>query len=261
MSPMRVATMNVNGLRAAAKKGALEYLAAQDLDLIALQEVRTQPDQLPTLPAGYHARWHCGARAGYSGVGLLARTAPEHVSTGIGHPELDAEGRVLRARFGALDVVSVYVPSGTTGDERQEVKMGFLAHFQDWVAELLQEGREVLLLGDVNIAHRAIDLARPKQNVATSGFLPEERAWLDGFLGLGLHDVVREHVGEREGVYSWWTYRAGARQRNVGWRLDYQFATPGLAANVRDVAIPREPVFSDHAPVVVTYDASLGGNP
>lgn len=257
MGPMRVATMNVNGVRAAAKKGALGYLADQDLDLIALQEVRAQPEQLPELPAGYAARWHTGQRPGYSGVGLLARTPPEHVATGIGHPELDAEGRVLRARFGELDVVSVYVPSGTSGDERQEVKMDFLDAFRDWVAELLHEGRELLLMGDVNIAHRAIDLARPKQNQKTSGFLPEERAWLDGFLALGLHDVVREHLGESEGVYSWWTYRAGARRRNVGWRLDYQFATPALAATVRDVAIPREPVMSDHAPVIVTYDRPL----
>lgn len=255
---MRVGTMNVNGVRAAAKKGALAYLAARDLDLIALQEVRATPEQLPALPAGYVARWHTGDRAGYSGVGLLSRVTPEHVATGIGDAELDGEGRVLRARFGDLDVISVYVPSGTTGDERQAAKMRFLDRFRDWVAELLDEGRELLLVGDFNIAHRPIDLARPKQNETTSGFLPEERAWLDGFLALGLHDVVRERLGEQEGAYSWWTYRAGARGRNVGWRLDYHFATPRLAATARDVAIPREPVMSDHAPVIVAYDRSLG---
>lgn len=254
---MRAATMNVNGLRAAARKGALAFLAERDLDLLALQEVRVGTDRLPELPTGYHARWDLGERAGYAGVGLLSPVAPERVATGIGLPALDAEGRVLRARFDGLDVVSVYVPSGTTGEPRQTVKMAFLERFREWTRELLAEGRELLVLGDINIAHREIDLARPQQNRATSGFLPEERAWLTGFLELGLRDVVRDHLGEAEGVYSWWTFRAGARGRNVGWRLDYQLATPSLARTVRSVDIPREPVFSDHAPVIVTYDWEL----
>lgn len=251
---MRVATMNVNGLRAAAKKGVYPYLAERDLDLVTFQEVRAQPEQIPEPPEGYRAHWNAGERAGYSGVGVLTRLEPEAVEAGIGHDELDAEGRVLLLRFPAFDLVSVYVPSGTTGDERQAVKMAFLDAFQAWIRARLQAGRELLLTGDFNIAHTERDLARPKQNETTSGFLPEERAWLTEFLGLGLHDVVREQVGTDAEIYSWWTYRAGARQRNVGWRLDYQLATPGLAARARGAEIPREPVFSDHAPVIVRYD-------
>ena len=251
---MRVATMNVNGLRAAVKKGVLPYLAGRDLDVVTLQEVRAQPEQLPELPHGYVDHWNTGERAGYSGVGVLSRSQPAAVETGIGHVELDAEGRVLLLRYPAFDLVSVYVPSGTTGNERQAVKMSFLDAFGAWVRERLETGRELLLTGDFNIAHTERDLARPKQNQTTSGFLPEERAWLSGFLELGLHDVVREQVGPGTEIYSWWTYRAGARQRNIGWRLDYQLATPGLAARATSAEIPREPVFSDHAPVIVTYD-------
>lgn len=245
--------MNVNGLRAAVRKGLFAYLAGRDLDLIAFQEVRAQVEKLPELPDGFHAAWDLGDRAGYSGVGVLSRACPTETMRGIGRPGLDGEGRVLLARFPALDVVSVYVPSGTTGDVRQAVKMDFLAGFEEWVEGFLATGRELLLLGDVNIAHRAVDLARPKQNQKTSGFLPEEREWMTRFLGLGLRDVVREAVGDDTPIYSWWTFRAGARQKNVGWRLDYQLATPGLAATVCAVDIPREPVMSDHAPVIVEY--------
>ena len=255
---MRIATMNVNGIRAAVRKGLLDWLAEQDLDAIAFQEVRAQPNDVPEPIDGFHACWNCGGRAGYSGVGLFTRVAPEEVSLGIGHDDHDAEGRVLLARYPTFDLVSVYVPSGTTGDVRQAVKMDFLEVFGAWVRERLATGRELLLMGDVNIAHRELDLARPKQNQKTSGFLPEERAWLTEFLSLGLVDVVRDRVGPETAIYSWWTYRAGARQKNVGWRLDYHLATPGLAATARGVAIPREPVLSDHAPVIVDYAMALG---
>lgn len=250
---MRIATMNLNGLRAAVKKGALEYLAQRGIDVIALQEVRAQPEQIGGIPGGYEAYWHCGSRPGYSGVGVLARVPPACTVDRVGHEALDAEGRVLLARFDAFDLVSVYVPSGTTGGVRQAVKMEFLAAFHAWVRDRIARGREMLLVGDFNIAHAEIDLARPQQNHTTSGFLPEERAWLTDFLQLGLRDVVRERAGPDTAIYSWWTYRAGARQRNVGWRLDYHLATPGLAATARTADIPREPVFSDHAPVIVDY--------
>lgn len=254
---VRVATMNVNGIRAAASKGALEYLASRDLDLICLQEVRAQPEQLPDTPAGFEGYWDLGDRAGYSGVGILSRVAPLEVAAGLGVPAFDAEGRVLRLRFPALDVVSVYVPSGTTGEERQDFKMAFLASLEEFVRDLLASGRPLLLLGDLNIAHQEIDLARPQANRRTSGFLPQERAWLTELLELGLHDVVRERAGPESVVYSWWTYRAGARQKNVGWRLDYQLATPELAGRARTLEVPREPVLSDHAPVIVAYDVEL----
>ena len=255
---MRIATMNVNGLRAAVRKGALEWLAKQDLDAIAFQEVRARPEDIPDAIDGFHAYWNCGSRAGYSGVGLLTRAEPQEVSLGMGHDAHDAEGRLLLARYPSFDLVSVYVPSGTTGDARQAVKMDFLRALRSWVSARLAAGRDLLLMGDVNIAHREIDLARPKQNRKTSGFLPEERAWLTEFLELGLVDVVRERSGPETSIYSWWTYRAGARQKNVGWRLDYHLATPRLAATARAVEIPREPVFSDHAPVIVAYDMDLG---
>ena len=257
-SAMRIATMNVNGIRAATRKGLLGWLAGQDLDAIAFQEVRAGPDDVPDPMDGFHACWNCGTRAGYSGVGLFARVAPEEVSLEIGQHDHDAEGRVLLARYPGFDLVSVYVPSGTTGDVRQAVKMDFLTAFRAWVQERLASGRELLLMGDMNIAHREIDLARPTQNRKTSGFLPEERTWLTDFLALGLVDVVRARLGPDTAIYSWWTYRAGARQKNVGWRLDYHLATPGLAATARGVAIPREPVFSDHAPVIVDYAVTLG---
>lgn len=251
--------MNINGIRAAAKKGALQYLADRELDLICLQEVRAQADHIPALPEGYDGYWELGERAGYSGVGVLSRTPPLDVLPGLGVDPFDAEGRVLLLRFPALDVLNVYVPSGTTGDERQVFKMSFLAAFEQYVRSLLGHGRPLVLTGDVNIAHREIDLARPKANRKTSGFLPEERTWLTDVLGLGLHDVVRERAGSGASVYSWWTYRGAARQKNVGWRLDYQLATPDLAGRARSFEIPREPVLSDHAPVIVAYDVDLAG--
>lgn len=254
---MKVTTLNVNGIRACDRKGLCGFLEAEAPDVVCLQEVRALEHQLPALPDVYRALWHPAEKPGYSGVGLLTRVPPDRLEIGMGVARYDREGRVVRADLDGVTVVSVYVPSGTTGDARQAVKMRFLRAFKSYVKRLLgevrAEGRELLVAGDVNIAHRKIDLKNWRSNQTTSGFLPEERAWLDGLLRLGLRDAVREHVGPDTPVYSWWSMRSGARARNVGWRLDYQLVTPGLAARVAEVDVPREPVLSDHAPVTVRY--------
>lgn len=254
---MRVVTLNANGTRSACKKGLVEFLGDLAADIVCLQEVRAHETDIPAALAsldGYRAFWHCAQRKGYSGVGILSRREPDRVECGIGHPDHDAEGRVLRADFGPLSVLSVYVPSGTTGEERQAVKMRFLSVLLEHLTRLALEGRELIVAGDFNIAHRAIDLRNWRSNQKNSGFLPEERAWIDSLLAAGLVDTYRELVGPDARHYSWWSNRGGARQNDVGWRLDYQFATPATAARARDPRIAREPALSDHAPVTLDYD-------
>lgn len=254
---MRVVTLNANGARSACRKGLVGFLAAHDADVICLQEVRAHEADLPealAALAGYRSYWHCAERKGYSGVGLLARREPDRVECGIGHPEHDAEGRVLRADFGDLSVLSVYVPSGTSGEERQAAKMRFLGAILKRVVRLRDEGRELIVAGDFNIAHRRVDLRNWRSNQKSSGFLPEERAWVDALLAAGFVDAYRELVGPDAPHYSWWSNRGRARENDVGWRLDYQFATPDTAGRAREPRIAREPLLSDHAPVTLDYD-------
>lgn len=251
---MRVLTMNVNGLRSALRRGFADLVAELDPDVACLQEIRCLPHQVTGLPDGRAATWHPAERPGYSGVATLTRRAPDAVETGIGDPAFDAEGRLHRVELPEATIVNVYVPSGTTGDVRQAVKMRFLGELTLYLAALIARGREVLVCGDVNVAHREIDLKNWRSNRTTSGFLPEERAWFSSLLELGLRDVVRDLAGDDAPVYTWWSQRAGARERDVGWRIDYQLATPGLAGRARSFEVPRTPVLSDHAPVVVTYE-------
>ena len=246
-------SFNVNGIRAAHRKGFADLVARVKPDLICLQEAKAQPADIPSLP-GYRSTWHCAERKGYSGVGVLSLQPADRTIHGLGFEAYDSEGRVLRADFSRLSVLNVYVPSGSSRVERQAFKMRFLADFYDHVERLLTEGRELLVCGDLNVAHREVDLTNWRVNQKTSGFLPEERAWFGRLLELGLDDVVREHAGPEAPVYSWWSQRSGARARNVGWRLDYQLATPGLASRVAHAEIHKDPVLSDHAPVVVDYD-------
>ena len=251
---MRVWSWNVNGLRAVAGRNQLPWTQCPQAEVWCLQEVKARPDQLGTLaaPEGWHAEWHPAQRPGYSGVAMLSRQRPDEVITGLGDPAYDGEGRVLGMRFGELLVLSAYFPNSQEGGKRLAYKLGFCAALEGFVAGQRARGRELLLMGDYNIAHRAIDLARPKENEKNAGYLPEERAWLERWLGaLGYRDVFRERQGETPGLYTWWTAWGGARARNIGWRIDYGTLSPGLAARVADAAIHPAILGSDHCPVSI----------
>ena len=259
---MRVISLNLNGIRSAAKKGVYAWLASQDADVICLQELKAQvPDlSLEMLnPPGLHGYFHYAEKKGYSGVGLYSKQQPGQIIEGLGIPDIDAEGRYIEAVFGNLSVVSLYLPSGSSGEERQAAKFAFMERFLPRLEALAKSGRAFILCGDWNIAHREIDLKNWKGNRKNSGFLPEERAWMSHlFERIGLVDVYRrlypEHAGE---AYTWWSNRGQAWAKNVGWRIDYQIATPGIAAQARAASVYKEQRFSDHAPLIVDYDYTL----
>jgi len=259
---LRILSLNLNGIRSAASKGFFEWLATQHADIVCVQELKAQmPDLTSALrePAGFTGYFHAAEKKGYSGVGIYCRRAPDRVIEGFGNAEFDAEGRYLQADFGKLSVVSLYLPSGSSSDERQQAKFRFLEQFRPQLERLAQDarrdGREVVLCGDWNIAHREIDLKNWKSNQKNSGFLPEERAWLSSvFDELAWTDVHRRLLPEATGeAYTWWSNRGQAWAKNVGWRIDYQIATPGLAATARHVAVYKDQRFSDHAPLTVDY--------
>jgi exodeoxyribonuclease III len=251
---MLVMTLNLNGIRSAHTKGTFAWLERQNADIILLQEVRALEHQLPDLGLlGYRAFWNPAQKAGYSGVGILSKVAPKRVTAGINSSEFDLEGRVLRAEFENFDVVSAYIPSGSSGVDRQAAKMRFLAEFLAYLEGLRLAGRELIVGGDFNIAHRKVDLKNWRSNQNQSGFLPEDRAWVDSLLELGWIDTFRHLVGADAEHYSWWSARGNARANNVGWRLDYQFSTPKLAATASNPRIHTQDLFSDHAPVMLEY--------
>ena len=260
---LRILTLNLNGIRSAANKGFFEWLATQHADIVCVQELKAQlADLTPVLrePAGLTGFFHAAEKKGYSGVGIYSRQVPDRIIEGFGNAEFDAEGRYLQADFGKLSVVSLYLPSGSSSDERQQAKFRFLEQFRPQVERLAsdarRDGREILLCGDWNIAHRPIDLKNWKANQKNSGFLPEERAWLSAvFDELGWIDVHRRLLPDATGeAYTWWSNRGQAWAKNVGWRIDCQIATPGLAATARRVGVYKEQRFSDHAPVMVDYE-------
>ena len=259
---MRTITVNVNGIRAAARKGFFDWLARQHADFVCIQETKAQEHQLQKdavyYPHGYHCFYHdATSRKGYSGVALYSRRQPDRVIEGLGLPEFDPEGRYLEARFGNLSVVSLYLPSGSSGDHRQAAKMRFLEPFKQRLTEMAHSGRDYLICGDWNIAHQEIDLKNWRANRKNSGFLPEERAWMDDLFGpVGFVDAFRV-VDSRPEQYTWWSNRGRAWDNNVGWRIDYQVATPALAEKTRGAAIYKEQRFSDHAPLLMEYDYSL----
>ena len=260
---LRIITLNLNGIRSAARKGFFDWLQRQDADLVCLQELKAQAGVLPREclnPGGLFGYFHCAEKKGYSGVGLYSRRPPEQVIEGFGIPEFDAEGRYLEAVFGKLSVVSVYLPSGASSPERQAAKFRFLERFRPHLEQLRRSRREVLLCGDWNIAHREIDLKNWKGNLKNSGFLPEERAWMSEVFGTaGFVDVYRRLHPEAEGeAYTWWSNRGQARAKNVGWRIDYQIATPGLAKAALRAGVYKGQWFSDHAPLTVDYDFDAG---
>jgi exodeoxyribonuclease III len=254
---LRIITLNLNGIRSAVSKGLLEWLAAERADIVCMQEVKAQlPDLKAEIlnPKSYSGYFSCAEKKGYSGVGLYCRRQPDKITAGFGSKEFDAEGRYLRADFGKLSVISVYKPSGSSSDERQQAKFRFMKEFMPHLARLKASGREIVLCGDWNIAHKEIDLKNWRGNRKNSGFLPEERAWIgELFDKHGWVDVFRR-LNQQPEQYTWWSNRGQAWAKNVGWRIDYHIATPGIAAQARKAAIYKDQRFSDHAPLTVDYD-------
>ena len=257
---VRILTLNVNGIRAAARKGVFNWIRRQRADVICLQEIRAQKDQLEGgayRPRAYHCHYVDAERKGYSGVAILCRRRPGRVITALGWPEFDPEARFVEARFPNLSVVSLYVPSGTSGDSRQASKMEFLNRLEGQLRRWKRSRRQYLICGDFNIAHKPIDLKNWRANQKHSGFLPEEREWMDLlFDQIGFVDAFR-NVDPRPDRYTWWSNRGRAWEKNVGWRIDYQVATPGLGAAAKRARIYTKERFSDHAPLVMDYDWPL----
>jgi exodeoxyribonuclease III len=257
---MRVITLNVNGIRSAERRGLAHWLARGNRwDIVCLQEIKAAHTDIPRVlhaPRRAYAAFHPAERKGYSGVALYAAAAPRFV-TGFGSREFDAEGRYLEAHFAGLTVISLYLPSGSSGPHRQASKFRFLAEFLPHLAKLREQKSEIILCGDWNIAHKEIDLRNWRSNQKNSGFLPEEREWLTRvFDELGFVDVFRR-VDPRPDQYTWWSNRGQAWAKNVGWRIDYQIATPGIAATARAASIYTRRRFSDHAPLIIDYDYTL----
>jgi exodeoxyribonuclease-3 len=250
---MKIISYNVNGIRAALSKNFREWLQAENPDVLCLQETKAQPDQVDTMlfaEMGYTSYLHSAEKKGYSGVAILSKQAPDRVVVGMNNLIFDAEGRVIRADFGDLSIVCVYIPSGSSGDERQAFKMKFLAAFEPFILELRKTRPNLVVCGDYNICHKPIDINHPERQNGVSGFLPEERAWLDQFELAGMVDSFREFDKSAE-KYSWWSYRGGARFRNVGWRIDYHWVTESLRDKLKSAAILTDAIHSDHCPVSV----------
>jgi exodeoxyribonuclease-3 len=257
---IRLLSWNVNGLRAVVKKGFLEWLAAASPDILALQETRVRPEQLDEhlhRLDDYHTYWLAAEKKGYSGLGLLSKDEPREVSYGLGVPEFDSEGRVMTAEYPAFTLVNAYFPSGTRGLTRVDFKLAFNDTFLDYAERLRARGKPLIFCGDVNIAHKEIDLTYPKANEKTSGFLPVERAWLDKVVSMGYVDTFRYLYPDATERYSWWTSRAGARGKNIGWRIDYVIITPDLLPALKDAFILDDVTGSDHCPVGIELAGSL----
>ena len=248
---MRIFSWNVNGLRAVVKKGFFDWLESEAPDVVCLQEIKARTEDLDETilsPKGYHAFWNPAERKGYSGVAIFTKKKPVAVHLGMGIERFDCEGRILRVEFKDFDLFSVYFPNGTSGEERLQYKMEFYDAFLNHCEELRVQGRELVITGDVNTAHKPIDLKNPKANQKNSGFLPEERAWVDKFVEHGYVDSFRA-FNEAPDQYTWWSYRFNVRARNIGWRIDYFFVTEGLMKKVKDSFITPEVMGSDHCPI------------
>jgi exodeoxyribonuclease-3 len=253
---MKVLSYNVNGVRSAIGKGLLNYLNIEKPDVICLQEIKATPDQLDEslfdvmdYPYRY---WFPAQKKGYSGTAIISKTKPDNIQIGINNDLYDIEGRMIRADFGNVSIASLYMPSGSSGDERQDFKMKFLDYFGAYIESLLKENPRLVLSGDFNICHQAIDIHDPKGNAKSSGFLPEERAWFGEFLKLGFVDSFRE-INPSTQKYSWWSFRFNARKNNKGWRIDYNLLSNALIDNLVDASIDNNAIHSDHCPVIVEF--------
>jgi len=259
---MKIISANVNGIRAAAKKGFFDWLVKEKVDVLCIQETKAQAYQLEDElfhPKGYHVYFHDAVKKGYSGVAIYARKKPDKVICGLGKgfEDMDAEGRYIQADFGDLSVISLYLPSGSAKEERQLVKMSFMARFGERMKKMRRQRREYIICGDWNIVHKEIDIKNFKSNQKNSGCLPEERAWMDDvFGGFGYKDAFRL-VNQQAHQYTWWSNRGQSWANNVGWRIDYQIITPGLEDKVKSTTIYKEQRFSDHAPLIVEYKGKL----
>jgi exodeoxyribonuclease-3 len=257
---LRIVTLNLNGIRSAVNKRFLPWMTSSNADVVCVQEIKAQQKDLTEEvrnPRGYTGYFHHADRPGYSGVGLYCRRPPDRIIPGLDIPDVDREGRYIEARYGDLSIVSVYMPSGSSSPERLAVKFKFMERFIDPLYRLACSGRQIILCGDWNVAHKEIDLKNWRSNQKNSGFLPEEREWLSGVLDkLGYVDVFRLLNKEPE-QYTWWSNRGQAWAKNVGWRIDYHIATPGIARKARKATIYKEQRFSDHAPLTIDYDFSL----
>jgi len=270
---MKVISLNLNGIRAAARKGLYEWMPKVDADILCLQELKAQPDQIegaPYHPDGYHTYFHAAEKKGYSGVGIYCKQKPDqvHIGLGKGYEDIDSEGRYIQADFGKLSVASLYMPSGSSKDERQEFKIDMMERFENKLAELAASGQQVILCGDWNIVHKKRDIKNWRGNQKRSGFLPEERQWMDWMFGepepeleggrgghAGFHDAFRL-INDQDEQYTWWSNRGQAWANNTGWRIDYHI----ISDNLKDKVIPgsdliyKDERFSDHAPLVIEYD-------
>lgn len=254
---MKIISYNVNGIRAAISKGFVDWLEQANPDVVCIQETKAQPEQIDTellKSAGYESYMHSAVKKGYSGVAIFTKIKPDHIEIGCGIDYIDFEGRVIRADFGDVSVMSTYFPSGSSGDLRQEVKMRFLTDFQNYIEELKKTRPNLIIAGDYNICHEAIDIHDPVRNKNSSGFLPEEREWVSGFLKSGFIDTFRAFNSEPDN-YSWWSYRANARANNKGWRIDYQMASASLKARLKRATILPEAKHSDHCPILLEIES------
>lgn len=253
---MRIITYNVNGIRAAMNKDLVGWLKAANPDVLCLQETKATPDQVDVKAfeaLGYHLYWYSAQKKGYSGVAIFSKIKPKHVEYGCGIEKYDFEGRIIRLDFEDCSVMSVYHPSGSSGDDRQAFKMQWLADFQEYINDLKTKHPNLILCGDYNICHKPIDIHNPKSNANTSGFLPEEREWMEQFIQSGFTDSFR-HFNQEPHQYSWWSYRAGSRGKNLGWRIDYNLVANHLDKHLKRAVILPDAMHSDHCPVLLEIE-------
>ena len=253
----KILTYNVNGIRAALKKGLTSYLQEEDADIVCFQELKAMEEQIDPkdLKAlNYHKYYYSAEKKGYSGVAIYSKQEPNHVEYGCGNELFDAEGRIIRLDFDTHSVISAYFPSGSSGDHRQEIKYQFLDFFQTYIDELKLQIPNLIVCGDYNICHRAIDIHAPKRNENSSGFLPEERAWMEAWFQSGFIDTFRQIHGDKADQYTWWSYRANARANNKGWRIDYISIAENLAPKLIGAEIRPNAMHSDHCPSYAVLD-------